>query len=104
MRRARGPGGAPPPGTPYADAAGGDETESKKAGIREVPFDVEVVSQHNADELFPVVSAASILAKVRRDREMRAIEAEIGASIGAGYPADPDTIAFLEKWVKEWGS
>src|SRR3990172_6885113 len=92
------------PVTAYVDAADVDEIEFKKAVIREVPFDVEVVSQHNADELFPVVSAASILAKVRRDREMRAIEAEIGASIGSGYPADPDTIAFLEKWIKEWGS
>jgi ribonuclease HII len=92
------------PETAYVDAADVDEIEFKRAVIREVPFDVEVVSQHNADELFPVVSAASILAKVRRDREMRAIEEEIGTVIGSGYASDPDTIAFLEKWIKERGS
>src|SRR5216110_1755001 len=58
----------------------------------------------NADELFPVVSAASILAKVCRDREMRSIEESIGMTIGSGYPSDPDTIAFLEKWIREKGS
>ncbi len=92
------------PETAYVDAADVDEIEFKKAVLREIPFDVEVVSQHNADELFPVVSAASILAKVRRDREMRAIGEEFGVPVGSGYPADADTIAFLEKWIRETGS
>src|SRR5438128_8358547 len=84
------------PETAYVDAADVDEIEFKRAVQRELPFHVEIVSQHNADELFPVVSAASILAKVRRDREMRAIEAEIGDTIGSGYSSAPDTITFLE--------
>lgn len=91
------------PETAYIDAADVDEIEFKHAVRRELAFDVEIVSQHNADELFPVVSAASILAKVRRDREMRAIEEEFGMPVGSGYPADPDTIAFLEKWIREKG-
>src|SRR5207253_5468086 len=60
--------------------------------------------QHNADELFPVVSAASILAKVCRDRQMRTIEDEIGMHIGSGYASDADTIAFLETWIRTHGS
>jgi len=92
------------PQTAYVDAADVDEIEFKRCVQRELRFPVEVVSQHNADELFPVVSAASILAKVRRDREMRVIEEEIGDTIGSGYSSDPNTIAFLEKWIKEKGT
>src|SRR2546425_101422 len=91
------------PETAYVDAADVDEIEFKRCVQRELRFAVEVVSQHNADELFPVVSAASILAKVRRDREMRVIEEEIGETIGSGYSSDPDTIAFLVKWIKKKG-
>jgi len=92
------------PETAYVDAADVDEIEFKRCVRRELPFEVEIVSQHNADELFPVVSAASILAKVRRDREMRGIEAAIGRTIGSGYASDSDTIAFLEAWIREHGS
>src|SRR5207245_10560283 len=92
------------PETAYVDAADVDEIEFKRCVQRELRFAVEVVSQHNADKLFPVVSAASILAKVRRDREMRAIEAEIGDTIGAGYSSAADTITFLEMWVKKNGT
>jgi ribonuclease HII len=92
------------PETAYVDAADVDEIEFKRSVRRELAFEVEIVSQHNADELFPVVSAASILAKVCRDREMRMIEEAIGVPIGSGYPSDADTIAFLEKWIREKGS
>jgi ribonuclease HII len=92
------------PETAYVDAADVDEIEFKRSVRRELAFDVEIVSQHNADELFPVVSAASILAKVRRDREMRHIEAAIGRPIGSGYASDSDTIGFLETWIRETGS
>ncbi len=92
------------PETAYVDAADVDEIEFKRCVRKELAFDVEIVSQHNADELFPVVSAASILAKVCRDREMRTIEDEIGLHIGSGYASDADTIAFLETWIRAHGS
>ena len=92
------------PDTAYVDAVDVDEIGFKRAVQRELPFEVEIVSQHEADALFPVVSAASILAKVRRDAEMRTIEAAIGEPVGSGYPSDPVTVAFLEKWIKEKGS
>jgi len=92
------------PATAYVDAADVDEIEFKRAIQRELPFEVEIVSQHNADDLFPVVSAASILAKVRRDSEMRALAAAFREDIGSGYPSDPATITFLEKWIREKGS
>ena len=92
------------PETAYVDAADVDEIEFKRCVRKELAFDVEIVSQHNADELFPVVSAASILAKVCRDREMRTIEDENALHIGSGYASDADTIAFLETWIRTHGS
>ena len=92
------------PDTAYVDAVDVDEIEFKRAILKQLPFQVEIVSQHEADDLFPVVSAASIIAKVRRDAEMRAIEEAVGEPMGSGYPSDPVTIAFLERWIREKGS
>lgn len=65
--------------------------------------DLNITSEHNADEKYPIVSAASILAKVRRDELIRNIGITAGIDIGSGYPADPKTIRFLENWVREHG-
>lgn len=65
---------------------------------------VDITSEHNADEKYPIVSAASILAKVRRDELVREIGENVGIEIGSGYPADPKTITFLENWVSEHGT
>jgi ribonuclease H, mammalian HI/archaeal HII subfamily len=66
--------------------------------------DTRIVAKHKADDIFPVVSAASIVAKVTRDRLVSEIEAEFGAVIGSGYPSDTVTMEFIEKWIKENGS
>ncbi len=66
--------------------------------------DLNITSEHNADEKYPIVSAASILAKVRRDELVRNIEKATGTEIGSGYPSDHKTINFLENWVRENGS
>lgn len=60
---------------------------------------VSIVATHHADRLFPVVSAASILAKVSRDRKIQEIKAELG-DFGSGYPSDPRTIKFLQEWMR----
>jgi ribonuclease HII len=62
---------------------------------------VGFLSKHKADSEFPVVGAASILAKVSRDREIEMISQVIGENIGSGYPSDPNTISFLTRYVKE---
>jgi len=62
----------------------------------------EIVAEHKADENYPIVSAASILAKVTRDREIAAIKKRIGQEIGSGYPADPITKAFAEKHYQNY--
>ena len=58
-----------------------------------------LVVSHHADETYTVVSAASIVAKVTRDRHVQKIGLKYG-EIGSGYPSDPQTIEFLQKWVK----
>ncbi len=92
------------PETAYVDAADVDEIEFKKSILNQLSFPVDIVSKHLADELFPVVSAASIIAKVRRDAEVKKIEAEFNRPIGSGYPSDQVTMAFLEEWLKEKGT
>jgi ribonuclease HII len=59
-------------------------------------FRVEVVSEHKADRNYAVVSAASIVAKVERDREIAELAKTLG-DFGSGYPSDPRTISFLKQ-------
>lgn len=58
----------------------------------------EIVSEHHADERFAVVSAASIVAKVVRDREIAKLAKTYG-EIGSGYPSDPVTIRWLREYI-----
>ena len=60
----------------------------------------EIISEHHADEKFPVVSAASIIAKVTRDRAIATLAKKYG-TIGSGYPSDPVTIRFLNSYIDE---
>ncbi len=48
-------------------------------------------AQHKADENYPIVAAASIFAKVNRDKRVEEIKAKIGVDFGSGYPSDPKT-------------
>jgi len=72
----------------------------------------ELIVEHKADFKYAVVSAASIIAKVTRDNEIKKIQKKIKEPIGSGYPSDPITITFLEKnynnyqgiFRKEWAS
>ncbi len=62
----------------------------------------QIVCEHKADVNYPVVGAASIIAKVTRDAgiaEIKKVLARngIGEDFGSGYSHDPLTIAFLKK-------
>lgn len=54
-----------------------------------------------ADTLFPVVGAASILAKVTRDERLRChpLPEGISRDYGSGYPGDAMTVQWLEKYA-----
>jgi ribonuclease HII len=53
-----------------------------------------VVAYHKADRDYPVVSAASIVAKVERDRAVEGLRNANG-DFGSGYPSDPVTREFF---------
>lgn len=57
--------------------------------------EVEVESRHHADRDLPIVGAASIVAKVRRDRSIARLARSCGDAIGSGYPSDPRTAEFV---------
>ncbi len=56
----------------------------------------ELVFEHKADENYPVVSAASILAKVTRDKSIDTLR-NIYGDFGSGYMSDPKTRKFIDK-------
>lgn len=73
---------------------------------RRSPY-TRIVSEHRGDLTYPIVSAASIIAKVRRDREVRRLarplEKELGLPFGSGYSHDETTRAFLEQYRRTFG-
>ncbi len=90
------------PNVVYVDAADVSEDRFRQHIEECLPSEVRIVSKHRADESFPIVSAASILAKVERDHEIRKLRRKYG-DFGCGYPADPKTLGFLEQCLRESG-
>ena len=62
---------------------------------------LEIVCEHKADRNYVAVSAASILAKCVREKEMDKLKEKFGDGIGSGYCSDPTTYKFLENHAKE---
>ncbi|WP_372911086.1 ribonuclease HII [Salinigranum sp.] len=94
-------------GDPVSTDAG-DVSEERFArrvadGVGERGVSVDVEAEHGADERYPVVAAASIVAKVERDRLVDDLRATYG-DVGSGYPSDPTTRAFLREYVREHGT
>ena len=78
----------------FVDAA---DTVEHRFGhhIREcLTIKTRIISRHKADITYPVVSAASIIAKVERDREVAALRTQWG-DFGSGYLTDDKTLVFL---------
>ncbi|MBN1389700.1 MAG: ribonuclease HII [Candidatus Thermoplasmatota archaeon] len=64
----------------------------------------EIQSMHKADRDHPVVGAASIIAKVIRDRIMVEISKGVGEDVGSGYPGDMTTREFLFSYYRRNGT
>lgn len=88
--------------TVYADCPDVNEASFAHRLGALVPH-AEIIAKHKADDTYPVVSAASIVAKVTRDRMMDDIRAEFGTNIGSGYPSDHYTMDFIAGWIKKNG-
>lgn len=62
---------------------------------------VKLISENFADQNYPVVSAASIIAKVNRDEAIEELKGKVGENFGVGYCHDPRTIEFLNKLAEK---
>ena len=62
---------------------------------------LEVVCEHKADKNHVSVSAASILAKSTREKEMDKLKEKYGKEMGSGYTSDPTTTKFLANNVNK---
>jgi len=91
------------PDIAYVDASDVVCERFAKHILEHLSFQVRIISEHHADSRYPVVSAASILAKVRRDEEVASLRAKYG-DFGSGYVTDSKTITFLQNWIEQHGS
>jgi len=64
---------------------------------------IDFTAEHGADDTFPVVSAASIVAKSARESHVEELHRKYGYEFASGYPHDKPTIECLEKFVEEKG-
>jgi len=65
--------------------------------------EVEFVAEHGADDEYPVVSAASIVAKSARESHVEDLHSKYGYDFASGYPHDKPTIEFIEKYIEQEG-
>lgn len=59
----------------------------------------KIRSYHHADSRFVIVSAASIVAKVSRDKAITKLRKE--HDLGSGYPSDKKTINFVSNYLAD---
>ena len=86
------------PSTAFVDSC---DVNSKRFGkeISKLTTNTKIRSYHHADSKFITVSAASILAKVSRDRAIARLAKKY--DIGSGYPSDPKTKIFVKKSIRK---
>ena len=85
------------PDTSYVDSC---DVNPKRFGkeISKLSDNHKIKSYHHADSRFVIVSAASILAKVTRDRAIEKLRKN--HDLGSGYPSDSKTVKFVTKYYK----
>lgn len=83
----------------FVDAADVVEERFKHHIQESLTVKAKITSRHKADKIYPVVSAASIVAKVERDREIAALRVTYG-DFGSGYLTDKKTLLFLKRWLQ----
>ncbi|KAJ2145537.1 hypothetical protein IW136_000943 [Coemansia sp. RSA 678] len=86
----------------FIDTVGPPLSYQKK--LQELFPKIEITVAKKADSLYPIVSAASICAKVTRDAHLsnwvfaeQWLQNKISKEYGSGYPGDPKTV----KWLKD---
>ncbi len=62
-----------------------------------------LICQNFADENYPIVAAASIIAKITRDNHIKKLHRKYFCDFGSGYCHDKKTIEFLKNYYKQKG-
>jgi len=62
---------------------------------------IDMIVENYSDETYPVVSAASVIAKVERDKVIEEIKRKVNFDFGVGYSHDERTINFVKKLLEE---
>jgi ribonuclease HII len=84
----------------FVDAVDVNAARHAETMRRFMDWNCTIISEHKADRSYPVVGAASIVAKVLRDRQIEDLKKKYG-ELGSGYPADTVTRAYLERYIRE---
>lgn len=67
-----------------------------------VKQDVPLEAEHKADQKYRIVGAASLLAKVLRDKAIDDLKEEHGVDFGSGYPSDAKTARFVREHYADY--
>ena len=65
--------------------------------------DYQFVIEHKADVNYPIVSAASIMAKLARDMHVKELGEKYGLKLGTGYSHDEEAIKAIENFLEKDG-
>jgi ribonuclease HII len=85
------------PDVAYVDACDPNERRFGLRVARLAGGTTRVIARHHADRDYPVVGAASIVAKVSRDRALTRLRQQLGEELGSGYPSDRRTVQFVRE-------
>ena len=85
----------------YVDSPDPQPQKYAQRILRYYSGNARIHSSNHAEGKWPPVAAASILAKVRRDKRIEEIKEKVGVDFGSGYSSDPQTREYLEKHHRE---
>ncbi len=88
------------PKVAYIDAPDTNLTRFNALMKKLVGDGIEIVAKHKADRDHPIVSAASIVAKVEREKDIAILKEKYG-DFGTGYTSDEKTMEWLRKWIRK---
>ncbi|MFH1448229.1 MAG: ribonuclease HII [Candidatus Micrarchaeota archaeon] len=81
----------------YVDSPDSQEERFEQRILSRGVKNIKIVSSHRADSKYPIVSSASIAAKVERDAEIERIKKELGYDFNSGYTSDPITMEYVKE-------
>jgi ribonuclease HII len=81
----------------YIDACSSNAENFGTAISEKIKHHTKIIAEHKADERYPIVSGASIIAKVCRDLIIEDIKKKVQYDFGSGYPSDPKTIKYISE-------